>query len=562
MLRRVGSPLLPVLVFLVLGLRELGLPGLYMDAVNPDYLGVWVRQPAGEMPAWIYPDNALAPGYELPLLNSLYGGATTAYLAAAAFELFGSGIGTVRLLHVAYGVGLLLLVYRLVEAASGSRVAASVATVLLAVDPSFVYAWRTQYYLQLFPNLFLFGATLLALGLSGRAGRSRRLALAGIGAFAGFAAYGYFVYAMYAVVLLVVVVRRLPAGTRLGGLRDYSAGFAVGWLPYVFAHLSIVVQGGTGFWWQSIAGLQDAYGVADDVGTGLGSKLTYTVSRLATVAGGDQVAGVVLARDAATEAAGIAVLALAVSAVAAGLVLLRRPSHAPVDDVAGATGSALSLELVAGLLVAQLAFGALLGRPLEPQHYVAVLPWLYVGAGVGGWAICSAWARTGDLVRWPVRAAGVLAGLLGLLLVTGTLALHAELVRTGGRGWYSDAVNRVGVELQNLPQDSVAVFPQWGFWMGAAIIEGGDTVLWHEADVSTVPARIAREPRAPFYAVVLTPAQAEAGAVAALTRETGMGLYEQRDVLDRQGRIAARIAVLRAPGAVDPRWGPTAVAPG
>ena len=36
--------LFPCLVFSIFGFKDLGLPGLYMDSVNPDYMAAWMQR--------------------------------------------------------------------------------------------------------------------------------------------------------------------------------------------------------------------------------------------------------------------------------------------------------------------------------------------------------------------------------------------------------------------------------------------------------------------------------------------------------------------------------------
>ena len=68
-----GPFLLIAITYLVAATREIELPGIYMDAVNPDYLVVrWLNPDAQWIPAWIAPGNDILGRY--PLLAGLQHG--------------------------------------------------------------------------------------------------------------------------------------------------------------------------------------------------------------------------------------------------------------------------------------------------------------------------------------------------------------------------------------------------------------------------------------------------------------------------------------------------------
>src|SRR5664279_3129088 len=63
------------------------LPGLYMDAVNPDYMVVdLINGPADASPAWYLPGNMLAG--RIPLLTSIYHGTSQVWYALPFVALF------------------------------------------------------------------------------------------------------------------------------------------------------------------------------------------------------------------------------------------------------------------------------------------------------------------------------------------------------------------------------------------------------------------------------------------------------------------------------------------
>jgi len=67
-------PFLAVIAaYAAVALQQITLPGVYMDAVNPDYMAVSVLNRHGEpITAWLLPGNYLAQRY--PVLISFYHG--------------------------------------------------------------------------------------------------------------------------------------------------------------------------------------------------------------------------------------------------------------------------------------------------------------------------------------------------------------------------------------------------------------------------------------------------------------------------------------------------------
>ena len=82
-------------------------PGLYYDAVNPDYMAVQLLYPQVENPLWIVPHTGL------PLLGQLYHGTFTAWVQALVIGLTGNAsLWTIRTVNMAYIVGICWFCYR------------------------------------------------------------------------------------------------------------------------------------------------------------------------------------------------------------------------------------------------------------------------------------------------------------------------------------------------------------------------------------------------------------------------------------------------------------------
>src|SRR6185369_8470033 len=101
--------LLPVALFLSLCARDVGLPGLYFDEVNPDFLVVPLLQSlgAGGDPANIA--GVAASGWRL--ISTPYIGTLPVYLTAPIHALLGYSVETMRLCHALFGAAIVALGY-------------------------------------------------------------------------------------------------------------------------------------------------------------------------------------------------------------------------------------------------------------------------------------------------------------------------------------------------------------------------------------------------------------------------------------------------------------------
>src|SRR5215467_14710658 len=101
------------------------LPGLYMDAVNPEYIipGILDPHAPGNHP-WIVPGNLLWSRFPL-FTGQVYHGSTQIYFALPLMALFGVGVGTLRIVQGLAGcliVLLLALVVRRADAPAKSAI--------------------------------------------------------------------------------------------------------------------------------------------------------------------------------------------------------------------------------------------------------------------------------------------------------------------------------------------------------------------------------------------------------------------------------------------------------
>lgn len=77
-----------LIIFLILSLMYIELPGVYMDAINPGYMALYMKNPTN-VPIWCYSDNIVSKiifhlcnhaDINMPIFNSLYGTCIPAYI--------------------------------------------------------------------------------------------------------------------------------------------------------------------------------------------------------------------------------------------------------------------------------------------------------------------------------------------------------------------------------------------------------------------------------------------------------------------------------------------------
>src|SRR4029453_4751186 len=138
---------------------------------------------------------------------SLYHGSQQFWLGLPLYAIFGTTVAGVRLTHAAFALGVLAALYAL-QARGGVRLWLAAATgVVLALDPSFSYAFRTQGYITMAPAAWLLlGIFSLIRATESDAMRAGRWLFAS-GVLCGLAAVGYFVWALVLPPVAIAVSR-------------------------------------------------------------------------------------------------------------------------------------------------------------------------------------------------------------------------------------------------------------------------------------------------------------------------------------------------------------------
>jgi len=486
---------IPLLIYSFFAFKEIGLPGLYMDSVNPDYQAAWLIRGDKHIPAWIYPDNYFAGDSRLPLLNSLYGGNITAYLASLFFAVTGFGLGEVRVFHALLGILVLISLSWCLHKWKLSPIASTAMLCLLALDPTFIFSWRAAYYLQLTPLIFMS----IGLGMLGehyqryRSGVEDRHLLMVSGAFLGFAAYCYFIFAFYSAVIVFIYIWCYRQHSQFRRVAvPLIAGAILGWLPYLYAHLSIILNRNFDSYLEMLRGLQTNYGVIDQNQGGFIDRLHTVWQRLGYLVAGHSIQ-VNIFRDwkgtSFFRISHLLILLLGPALTLFSLLLQRAPS-ASAEISSQREKVKILIAMMAALLVAHFIFGLIIGRPLNLQHYVMLIPIIYV-------MTAGALTYLSLILVAPWRLRGILRGavfalFLSMMAINFSLSwgVVERLKQTGGEKMFSDAINVAASHIQTLNTNTVLLFPQWGYWMGVLTVTGPRFSAYEAASLNEMQTKL------------------------------------------------------------------------
>jgi hypothetical protein len=203
-----GLFLCVIAVHVAIGTQTFTAPGLYLDAINPDYLAVRITDPSSPTADWMLPGNLLWG--RLPLLSGgWYNSSIVAYLTLPFYLVFGGTVLSIRLAHLFMALIIIGVSFEAVRGTTRSGLIATAAALALATDPGFVFTFRTQAHVTIFSVMFaILGIYLLA---NCKASPGRYLAA---GFLLGFSVWGYFVYLFLFPGVLLFVLTSTPWRSR------------------------------------------------------------------------------------------------------------------------------------------------------------------------------------------------------------------------------------------------------------------------------------------------------------------------------------------------------------
>jgi hypothetical protein len=449
-------------VWVVVATQQITLPGVYMDAVNPDYLAVRVLNPNAEpITAWLLGSNDLLGRF--PILISYYHGSQQFWLGLPLFWLFGTTVAGLRLTHAVFALGVLAALYAVLARGGLRPWQAALACAALAVDPAFSYAFRTQSYITLAPTAWLF-LSLYSLQRAANANGAHRW-LAASGALYGLATVGYFIYAFYFPAMLWALWL-WGSDVRTGSGRRWTrtwlpiwlAGLAAGAIFYPAGYALIIWKsGGLHAAWLDFQHTQQALG-AFNAQVPPGERLAHVATMIGTVVQNWYHHELIFGEFAPLPGATPKTWLLVAGPVALWLYA----------EAGGRSHTLLRVLVALPISFVALAMG--FGTRLSGHHFVPLLPLLYAALAV---ALCAANPGTPVGSARPQRTLALVFVALATLNIVGQVREGRLLATTRGIGLYSDAINRLGADLAAMEHKPFVYFPDWGLSLPVAFLTRG-----------------------------------------------------------------------------------------
>ncbi len=535
-----------LLIFAIMVAWHINIPGLYMDAVNPDYLVVDVIHGNPDAnPVWVLPGN-LAFG-RWPLLTSAYHGTLTVWLALPLVGIFGPTVAALRASQALAGAAILVCVFFFLrrEGSKSSIGFAWLPILALALDPVFIYSFRTQFYITLIPVAWLLAAVLAAeraFQTNPSTGPQESTAhyspcwLFIAGLCTGLAVFGYFVFAFFLPALLiglaVMCARTSPTMTRAKTLRAFlwaGLGLLAGVSGYIVGYLRVMQaeNGPAGFvaWF---SGYQHSIGA-----------FAKHMSPLETVAYFARLIWRVFSNDWQHSLMFGDAWPEPYSALKVGLLLGLPVGIWAWREIQGS--SSWRLRLILGLIVSFLAVAMAFGDRLAGHHFIGLLPLSYLALGIA----LADLADTKHARRSKTATALAPWTLLIAINLSGLYATDIALLHTHGRGLYSDAINHYASDAMSLRKDGKkehVYMPDWGILLPFHYLTNG--TIRHSADIDI---RAMRNDLcgAEDVAVVLINSDV-ASRLDALTRRLQWTPPIERSYLDHEGRRVFLVGTFNA----------------
>lgn len=479
-----------VLIYIAISIIYIDLPGLYMDAVNPDYMAAHMIHPEN-IGAWIYPDNVISymihgEWYKDTILSSLYGAVTPAYIGLIFFKVFGFNIFTIRFVHILYGIIIIIFFNKLMDSIAKSKKISFICTLIFILDPTFIFVWRTQYYLQLFPLItFLPGLKVIIDELyscyKGKKINLRKIFLGNV--LLGFSATGYFIYAFYfATIFCFFIYFCIKKRLKIRNLFYHVIfPFIIGYIPYIYAHISIFICQGFSGYMTNLKNINNSYGIVDGRDSVL-NVLVNIFERFSNFSGGNWLITYMTGIDIGEIWGKAFLIIFFICAIFFTIDLLNNIKNDKSDRI---TYIRLLLSVIYAIFIIHIFIGCMIGNSLGYQHYIMLLPLMFISI-FGNFMVFYERYREKVSNKKIVITSYLL---IVIVIVSGCVKIvegYRAINKTGGIGFYSDAINRAAYYTANMEENSVLICPQFGYWMGISLLTGGEKEIWFNTDTQEI----------------------------------------------------------------------------
>lgn len=442
--------------------RYIELPGLYMDAINPDYLAAHVLNPGYDNPIWILPTKWF------PILGNLYHGVQNLYFAIPCFWLLGMNVVSARVVHALFGAAIVILVFFILRRISGSRLIATGATLGLSTEIAYLISFRTQNYIILGGMVWLLIAVLLIIKNDETSHLSRNKLLFS-GVCGGLAVYGYFVFIFFLPALIIGILLSEERELRWTGVVRWCVGLSLGLLPYALGYLSMGLA--LGGWSELVEYLKNAINTLTPFSSKFtifeGYKYAFGILNTTLSNGGNEL---MIFKERITNGEWTDLKSLffimALILLFISMLLRRKLIHATYN---------CNISIVILLPCSFFIFTGILGQRLWAHHFPVMIPFLYLLGGLVIHEIFFWWKTMFPQRRWN-RILSAAAILMFITVFSGNLrqqnVFFHELDHVGGAGNMSNSLTLLANEALSSSETHAYLFPEWGFFMPFVFLTG------------------------------------------------------------------------------------------
>jgi hypothetical protein len=459
-LYRYSYLVIPLLLLLQGSVSHIMLPGLYMDAVNPDYLILRLLNWNASIFGWVLPGTSIRDIF--PTISGLYYGALPYYIGMPIYILLGTGVVAIRIANFGFASVVLLSAGVFLRTFGVRPVFVGFTLAVLALDPGFLFSFRTQSYITLLPIAFVL---LSASIVEDAAAVASRRACGAAGLLLGLAVYGYFIYLFLVPAAAAHLWWKVRANSeRRPQLISWFAGLVLGVSPYLIGY-ALMFKATGGF--QGFERfLTSALGNLSVVSSNLNSwqSVSYfgsLVYRTLYFEGQTLLMLKMTFKPYFGEVKRLLLLDIPIVFLIFSLVFAR-----------GFTGIVFITALFLGMACLFVIFGDRLGF----HHVALTLPLLYLA-----FALCiESIAHAAPISGRAQLALALPLVILGIGNAIDRQSVFLDLERTGGVGLASDAIERFAEDSRSSPEPTFAFFPDWGVFMPFEMVTGGQIPLLAE----------------------------------------------------------------------------------
>jgi hypothetical protein len=442
--------ILPVIVFMFGVAHHIELPGLYMDAANPDYVAAQklhhhLHNPTGTLPSKIF-----------PILGSLYHGVQNFYVALIVLPLFGFNVATVRISQALFGAALLAAFFITTKRWTGSKAIAMASSLGLATEIAFIASFRTQLYIVMSGATWLTFSLMLAAPIDQQdSTSSRRTFWSGV--FSGFAGYGYFVLLFFVPGTLAMIALRPHSSRR--EIFQWIAGLAAGlMMTFGLGYLSLILK---------LHGITPAIALIrsvltelhpfDNSGAGQGHLFySWQMAHLAVTNGANDM--VIFGHPLPSlwgEAKFYLLVTCTVIMSLWVLACLLRRKEVPLWALPGLLPWSFWLT------------ASLFGQRLWAHHFCVLVPFVYLLPALLLGQLFKVW-KTSATPRIAAVSLACVGCMTGNILQQSDF--HQPLARSGGEGRTTVALTQLAIEARGAGPNVAYIFPEWGFFTSFCLL--------------------------------------------------------------------------------------------